>query len=115
MQQTPPLFCAVTLKAAKPTGKRATDIDGNRIVPSAVDALSALSVDDAAYRLVLDWSAPIRHQTFYKAVFRPAVLRANRFGSDGPVLPPGLKFHLSLIHISEPTRRLRGSRMPSSA
>ena len=23
--------------------------------------------------------------------------------------------HLSLIHISEPTRRLRGSRMPSSA
>ena len=24
-------------------------------------------------------------------------------------------FHLSLIHISEPTRRLRGSRMPSSA
>ena len=24
-------------------------------------------------------------------------------------------FYLSLIHISEPTRRLRGSRMPSSA
>ncbi|MCF6386821.1 tyrosine-type recombinase/integrase [Mycobacterium sp. MBM] len=94
-----PLFCAATLKAAKPTGKRATDIDGNRIVPSAVDALSALSVDDAAYRLVLDWSAPIRRQTFYKAVFRPAVLRANRFGSDGPVLPPGLKFH-ALRHTS---------------
>ena len=27
----------------------------------------------------------------------------------------GKPFELSLIHISEPTRRLRGSRMPSSA
>ena len=26
-----------------------------------------------------------------------------------------VNMHLSLIHISEPTRRLRGSRMPSSA
>jgi integrase len=42
--------------------------------------------------------ALLRHQTFYKAVFRPAVLRANRLGGDGPgasvpLLPPGLKFH----------------------
>jgi integrase len=87
-----PLFCSVTLKPSKPTGKRAVDADGNRIAPSAVDALAALSVDDAAERLVLDWSAPIRHQTFYKAVFRPAVLRANRLGGED-VLPPGLKFH----------------------
>jgi integrase len=76
-----------------PTGKRATDIDGNRIAPTAVDALAALSLDDAADRLVLDWLAPIRHQTFYKAVFRPAVARANRLDGDDPVLPPGLKFH----------------------
>jgi integrase len=70
-------------------------------VPTAVDALAALSVSEAADRLVLDWSAPIRHQTFFKAVFRPAVARANRLaaadtprpGGDGPVLPPGLKFH----------------------
>ena len=88
-----PLFCAVTLKAAKPTGKRATDADGNRSTPTALDALAGLSVDDAAERLVLDWSAPIRHQTFYKAVFRPAVARANRLGGDGPALPPGLRFH----------------------
>ena len=33
---------------------------------------------------------------------------------DPPDVAPGT-FHLSLIHISEPTRRLRGSRMPSSA
>ncbi|PJE02320.1 tyrosine-type recombinase/integrase, partial [Mycobacterium sp.] len=90
---TAPLFCAVTLKAAKPTGKRAMDADGNRIAPTAVDALAALSVDEAADRLVLDWSVPIRHQTFYKAVFRPAVARANRLNGDKPVLPAGLKFH----------------------
>jgi integrase len=56
-----PLFCAVTLKAARPTGLRATDADGKRIVPTAVDALAGLSADGAADRLVLDWSAPIRH------------------------------------------------------
>jgi integrase len=88
-----PLFCAVTLRASKPTGKRATDPDGNRVTPTAVDTLAALSPDEAAQRLMLDWSAPIRHQTFYKAVFRPAVARTNRLGGDEPVLPPALKFH----------------------
>lgn len=89
-----PLFCSVTLRPSKPTGLKATDDDGQRIAPTAVDALAALSVNEAAGRLVLDWSAPIRHQTFYKAVFRPSVLRANRLGGvDGSMLPPGLKFH----------------------
>ena len=88
-----PLFCSVTLTPAKPTGRRATDPDGNRITPTAVDALAALSSDEAAQRLVLDWSATIRHQTFYKAVFRPAVARANRLGGEGLALPTGLKFH----------------------
>ena len=37
------------------------------------------------------------------------------FGADQPVYPPWYLGDLSLIHISEPTRRLRGSRMPSSA
>ncbi|WP_373159572.1 hypothetical protein [Mycobacterium marinum] len=87
-----PLFCAVTLKAAKPTGCKATDAEGTRVVPTATDALAALSAEEAAARLVLDWSAPIRHQTFYKAVFRPAVARANRLAGE-TVLPPGLKFH----------------------
>jgi hypothetical protein len=90
---TAPLFCAVTLKAAKLTGRRVTDSDGNRVAPTAVEALAALSAGEAADRLVLHWSAPIRHQTFYKAVFRPAVARANRLGGSDPVLPPGLKFH----------------------
>jgi integrase len=81
-EPTAPLFCAVSLRPAKPTGKRATDAYGNRVVSTASEALAALPVDQAADRLVLDWSASIRHQTFYKAVFRPAVLRANRLGSE---------------------------------
>ncbi|WP_264073001.1 tyrosine-type recombinase/integrase [Mycobacterium cookii] len=92
-EPTAPLFCAVSLRPAKPTGKRATDAYGNRMVSTASEALAALPVEQAADRLVLDWSASIRHQTFYKAVFRPAVLRANRIGGDDSVLPPALKFH----------------------
>lgn len=46
---------------------------------------------------MLDESQPYRHQTLYKAVFRPAVARANRSGGESgdshPVLPTGLKFH----------------------
>ena len=66
--------------------------------PTAVDVLAALTVDQAAERLVLDWSSPLRHQTFYKAVYRPSVARANRLSvttrpGGGPALPPGLKFH----------------------
>ncbi|OBH94299.1 tyrosine-type recombinase/integrase [Mycobacterium sp. E2733] len=90
---TAAMFCEVTLKPSKPMGKRATDADGKRIVPTAVDALAALSADQAVERLVVNWSAMLRHQTFYKAVFRPAVLRANRLGGADPVLPPALKFH----------------------
>ena len=41
-------------------------------------ALAELSVADAEARLVLDWTAPLNHAAFYKAVYRPAVLRANR-------------------------------------
>jgi integrase len=97
-----PLFCAVTLRPSKPTGRRATDAEGKRAGPTATEALAALSPDEASARLVLDWSALLRHQTFYKAVFRPAVARANRLaaesgdttpGGHGPLLPPGLKFH----------------------
>lgn len=45
---------------------------------------------------MLDWTVPNRHATFYKAVFRPAVLRANRLAAmrsdQVGVLPPQLKF-----------------------
>ncbi|AQA06445.1 hypothetical protein BVC93_16055 [Mycobacterium sp. MS1601] len=59
--------------------------------------MAALSVAEATDRLALDWSASLRHQTFYKAVFRPAVLRANRLahlaGDQTDVLPMKFKFH----------------------
>jgi integrase len=59
--------------------------------------LAELTVVDAEARLMLDWTAPYRHATLYKAVFRPAVLRANRCaaetGNASAALPPHLKFH----------------------
>ncbi|MGW4016777.1 tyrosine-type recombinase/integrase [Rhodococcus ruber] len=91
---TAPLFPAGTLVAQKPTGKKATDASGRRVVPKAEDALAALTVEEAEDRLTLDWHAPLRHQTFYKAVYRPAVLRANLTGAS---IPTKIKFH-SLRH-----------------
>lgn len=34
-------------------------------------------------RLLLDWAMPLRRATVYKAVYRPAVLRANRMTPNG--------------------------------
>jgi integrase len=53
-------------------------------------ALANLTVAESEARLVLDWDVPLRHATFYKAVYRPAVLRANRVAAS---LPRELKFH----------------------
>ncbi len=65
------------------------------------DALAGLSVAEAEARLVLDWATPLRHMSFYKAVYRPAVLRANAAsratGNTAALLPEGLRFH-SLRH-----------------
>jgi hypothetical protein len=55
-------------------------------------ALADLPSTEAEARLLIDWTAPVRHATFYKAVYRPAVLRANRMIPNA-VLPPELKFH----------------------
>lgn len=49
------------------------------------DALAELTVEDAEKRLVLDWTTPLRHATFYKSVYRPAVLRANRLAPAAKV------------------------------
>jgi integrase len=54
--------------------------------------LAALSLTDAEERLVLDWDAPLRHATFYKAIYRPAVLRANRLTPTAK-LSPAQSFH----------------------
>lgn len=44
----------------------------------------------------MDWEKPLRHMTFYEAVYRPAVRRANRLTPIAK-LSPELKFH-SLRH-----------------
>ncbi|MGV9713987.1 tyrosine-type recombinase/integrase [Gordonia sp. NPDC003424] len=98
---TAPLFPAFRLCAERPTG---VAIDPHRTSPETAeakaqrnaDALASLTVDEAEQRLDLDWSNPVRHQNFYKAVFRPAVLRTARHATDqrgGRALPPALKFH----------------------
>ena len=75
-----PLFPAVRL-----TPKRRNATADTR----QLDALAALTVPEHAARLALDWANPLRHLTFYRAVFKPAVLRAG--------LSPELRFH-SLRH-----------------
>jgi integrase len=99
---TSPLFPGVRLLAPKPTGVRATDADGgtanegggNAALRQAT-ALAELTRAEAAARLVLDWTQPYRLATFYKAVYRPAVLRANRAatasGDKAAALPPRLR------------------------
>lgn len=98
-EPTAPLFPAMRLRAPRPTGvptPPADGVAGNEDAGSAAlrqaTALADLTVADARARLALDWDAPLRHAAFYKAVFRPAVLRANRLAPTA-ALPPALKFH----------------------
>ncbi|PQM52512.1 site-specific integrase [Mycolicibacter virginiensis] len=105
-----PLWPGMALRRPRPTGLATAAADGETVTvgggastPTAqakarrqADALAALSVADAEARLVLDWTAPLRHPTFYKAVYRPAVLRANRLTPTAR-LSPAQSFH-SLRH-----------------
>jgi integrase len=107
-----PLWPAMVLIRPRPTGVRATPaapgaattgVEGAAASASAkdrarrqADALAELSVGDAEKRLVLDWTQPLRHATFYKAVYRPAVLRANKLTPTAK-LDPDQSFH-SLRH-----------------
>lgn len=114
---TAPLFPGTVLVAQRPTGVRATTAtgepdarDAKRVARRQADALADLSVEEAEARLALKWDEPLRHATFYKAVYRPAVLRANRIasrqrncretdaaGNRAALLSPELRFH-SLRH-----------------
>lgn len=101
---TAPLFPGMSLAPAKPTGVRATtdagepdDRAAKHVARRQANALADLSVEEAEARLELDWGSPLRHPTFYKAVYRPAVLRANRTATASrdrtAALPADLKFH----------------------
>ena len=54
--------------------------------------MAELTVDEAEKRLILDWTQPLRHGNFYKVVYRPAVLRANRLTPTAK-LSPEQSFH----------------------
>ncbi|MEZ0354097.1 tyrosine-type recombinase/integrase [Mycobacterium sp. pR1184] len=89
-----PLWPAMVLTRPRPTGVRATPAEPGAArtgveepAPSTTakararrqaDALGELTVKEAEKRLVLDWTQLLRHGAWYKAVYRPAVLRANR-------------------------------------
>lgn len=99
-----PLWPGMSLTRPRPTGVRTdtaapgaatTGVKEDRARRQAA-ALAELTVDDAEKRLVLDWTTPLRHATFYKAVYRPAVLRANRLTPTAK-LDPAQSFH-SLRH-----------------
>lgn len=100
---TTPLFPAVRLSTPRPTGKRAAPEpliksqrergekpDHSDKAARQLAALAALDVEEAEARLVLDWDNPLRHATFYKAVFRPAVARAIRLH---PTAAPPAQIH----------------------
>lgn len=97
-----PLFPSMRLTATKPTGIAAEPVspelpkDWRTVADRQAKTLGALTVAEAQSRLVLDWSKPLRHTTYYKAVFRPAVLRAGRMFPSANV-DAGLVFH-SLRH-----------------
>lgn len=85
-EPTAPLFPAMRLVAQKPTGRRATDENGKRIVPKAEDALAALTVDEAEARLTLDWVNPLLRDSVHhrslpsgtdKSVCTPPVCRGG--------------------------------------
>lgn len=102
-EPTAPLFPGMLLGAHRPTGLRAVSADGRpdtrdrkHVARRQASALAENSVTDAEARLHLKWDEPLRHMTFYKAVYRPAVLRANVLTPTAK-LSPELKFH-SLRH-----------------
>lgn len=119
-----PLFPNMALTRPRPTGVRANAPEPGATTPGAqeptpsesakararrqAEVLAALTVAEAEARLVLDWETPLRHASFYKAVYRPAVLRANaatRARADAEptqarakailagLLPEALRFH----------------------
>jgi hypothetical protein len=91
------MFPGMVLGPYRPTGLRAMTAEGKaesrnakRVAVRQATALATLSAAEAAARLDLRWDEPLKHPTFYKAVYRPAMLRTG-------VLSPELKFH-SLRH-----------------
>jgi hypothetical protein len=68
----------VRLTVPRPTGiKNVENKVHDSVASRQATALADLTPAEAGARLVLDWSQPLNHAAFYKAAYRPAVLRAN--------------------------------------
>lgn len=86
-----PLFPAFTLSKPEPSTSAAKAPPEKVRADRQAHALAALTVEEAEHRLALDdWAGVLRHGTLYKAVFRPAVLRANRLGAG---IATGFRWH----------------------
>lgn len=104
-EPTTPLFLGLALAKPQPTGIPVSGIhrevdNGDQRRSAALrqaTALADLTVQEAGEQIVLDWTQPYRHATFYKATYRPAVIRANRVAAavkdETAKLTPQLKFH----------------------
>ena len=94
-----PLFPNMRLLTPRPSGVKDTDAPASakERADRLADALADLTVEEAEARLRLESAEPLRHATFYKAVYRPAVTRANRTAraarDHAAMLPSALKFH----------------------
>ena len=89
-----------TAAACKPTAPLFPDL---RLTPPQTADLAALATQEAEARLVLDWAEPLRHLTFYRTVFRPAVARARRQPARRPASRDGVP--LAAAYVRKPVRR----------
>ncbi|CAN5672064.1 hypothetical protein BH09ACT7_BH09ACT7_37490 [soil metagenome] len=103
-EPTAPLFPGMRLTTPPPStgpkpAKRGSEAPHWRTaIDRQTNAMAALSVAEAEARLILDWDTQLRHTTMYKAVFLPAVRRANRLStSPATAIPKEFVFH-SLRH-----------------
>jgi hypothetical protein len=70
--------------------------------------LAELSVAKADAPLMLDWSEQLRHGAWYKAMYRPAALRANRL-TPNAVYIARVQGPLPAAHVCEPLHRGRNT------
>ena len=80
--------------------------------------LRCYAIGVSAHKAVLIGRSAARALGLGVLIQNPEIVELAQRGGRPPSKsqwPDGVIYRLSLIHISEPTRRLRGSRMPSSA
>ena len=87
---TAPLFPAFRLTTPPASTSAAPAAPAKVRAERQAQALAALRVTEEEERLALDWTTVLRHNVFYKAVFRPAVLRANNSGAG---IAAGFRWH----------------------